>query len=166
MYDLCFCFLLLLTFPLFLSFSLVSFRNSANQINLFVDCERPNVESNQIKSMQSYNQLTGSIPSGESSSNSNNTKSEWSNLDVLGILFLDHNQISGTIPYDFLDGLSSSLEVLDLGCNNLVGSLPSALGKMTILEILDVHGNQLTGRVPPEMNRMYPDVQLNLTDNL
>ena len=116
--------------------------------------------------MQSYNQLTGSIPSGESSSNSNNTKSEWSNLDVLGILFLDHNQISGTIPYDFLDGLSSSLEVLDLGCNNLVGSLPSALGKMTILEILDVHGNQLTGRVPPEMNRMYPDVQLNLTDNL
>jgi Leucine-rich repeat (LRR) protein len=115
--------------------------------------------------MQSYNQLTGSIPSGEISRD-DNTKSGWSNLDRLDILFLDQNQITGTIPYDFLDGLSSSLEELDLGSNNLVGSLPSALGKMTMLEMLDVHGNQLTGRLPPEMNRMYPDVELNLTDNL
>ena len=113
--------------------------------------------------MQSHNQLTGTIPSIEQSL----TQGErgWSSLSALAILSLDHNQISGTIPYDFLQGLGGSLEVLELGTNQLQGPLPSSIARMTRLEVLDVHGNELTGKLPHEMNQMFPDVRLNLTDN-
>ena len=81
-------------------------------------------------------------------------------------MFLDHNQLRGTIPNNFFEGLGWSLKTLDMGENNLEGSLPSSIRYMAELEGLDLHGNQLTGRLPSEMNRMHPDVQLNLTDNL
>ena len=117
---------------------------------------------------QSYNQLTGEIPNGEARTASRDAEIKqrsWSDVGRLKSFLLDHNQIQGTIPEDLPTRLGSSLLDLDLGANRLTGTIPSTVGKMTKLELLDVHGNQLTGRLPPEMNRMYPDVQLNLTDN-
>ena len=90
----------------------------------------------------------------------------WSDLVLLKTLYLDHNQLTGRIPSEFLEGLAPSLEQLDLGSNRLVGEIPSRVGKMTVLEILDLQSNKLTGKLPPEMNRMHIDVKLNLTDNL
>ena len=100
------------------------------------------------------------------SSSSSGGGGRWSNLVQLKTLLLHDNELEGTIPKDFLQGLSSSLEELDLGNNLLVGSIPSSIGKMTKLERFDVHNNELNGTLPSEMNRMYPDVQLNLTNNL
>lgn len=104
--------------------------------------------------------MTGGIPNWE-----RDTK-ELSNLFDLKTFFLDHNQLSGTISYEFLDGLGDSLEELNLGSNQLVGSLPSSLARMIKLVALDVHGNRLTGKLPHQMNQMHPNVRLNLTDNL
>lgn len=114
--------------------------------------------------------MTGIIPNEESTkdgeNDSDSSAGNWSNLILLQNLNLDHNFLKGTIPPEFLKGLSHRLENLDLGANSLSGSIPTTLGKMTRLEGLDVHGNQLTGKLPIEMNRMHPDVRLNLTDNL
>ena len=102
--------------------------------------------------------MAGHIPSGG--------EQGWPDLVNLEKLYLDHNQLRGTVPYELPKGLGDTLKELDLGNNHLEGSLPSSLGKMTALESLDVHGNRLTGSLPAEMNRMFPDVQLNLTENL
>ena len=113
----------------------------------------------------SYNQLTGTIHSYIWNQDEDEPDGSWSELIDLEILYLDHNQISGTIPEDLFHGLGESLEEINLGKNQLTGSLPSSLSKMRFLTSLDVHGNQLTGKLPHEMNQMSPNLQLNLTDN-
>ncbi len=106
--------------------------------------------------------MTGTIPSWDE----DETDASWSKLSLLESLFLDHNQISGSIPYDLFHGLGSTLEEINLGRNKLIGSLPSSLSKMQFLVSMDAHGNQLTGKLPHEMNQMSPNLELNLTDNL
>jgi hypothetical protein len=91
---------------------------------------------------------------------------KWGNLDQLKSLFLNDNLLTGPIPPEMLFGLSGNLVELDLGHNNLNGTLSSLLGKMTKLERIDAQANRLEGPLPHEMNRMYPDIQLNLTNNL
>jgi hypothetical protein len=79
---------------------------------------------------------------------------------------LNDNQFSSTIPTSFLLGLSGSLVELDIGNNIFHGTIPPVIGKMTKLERIDAQSNRLNGTLPIEMNRMYHDIQLNLTNNL
>ena len=119
--------------------------------------------------------MTGEIPSEETISRRGDSArghdprpmsgGSWSDLVFLKLLDLEHNELKGTIPHEFLAGLSSSLEQLALGKNLLRGNIPSTIGKMTKLQSLDLHGNDLTGNLPTEMRRMQPDLKLNLTDN-
>ncbi|KAH9557172.1 hypothetical protein CY35_07G071000 [Sphagnum magellanicum] len=53
--------------------------------------------------------------------------------------------LSGSIPSQF--GLLSSLQVLEICCNNLTGSIPESLGSLNLTS-LDVHNNSLSGPVP------------------
>lgn len=55
---------------------------------------------------------------------------------------------------------------LDIGNNTLGGEIPKEIGKLGKLQRIDAHGNGFTGTIPSEMNRMDPNLHLNLTDNL
>ena len=114
------------------------------------------------------NKFTGTLPS-------------FSGLSNLQKAYLDFNEFD-TIPGDFFDGLNS-LEVLaldsinlnastrgwmfptqlqnsaqlrNLSCMscNLVGPLPSFLGKFSSLENLKLSGNSLTGEIPRSFTNM------------
>ena len=61
-------------------------------------------------------------------------------------LELGENQLTGTLPPE-LGGLTN-LETLNLTRNELTGPIPSALSTLTNLEVLALGGNQLTGTVP------------------
>ncbi|KAL3924802.1 MAG: hypothetical protein SGILL_000812, partial [Bacillariaceae sp.] len=103
----------------------------------------------------SNNMLSGTIPT------------TWLALPLLEELDLAKNSFHGTIPPSILQCTKlDSLILLDLGDNALEGTIPSTIGKMTVLEQFHIQNNKLDGTLPVEMNRMQPDVKLNLTSNL
>jgi Leucine-rich repeat (LRR) protein len=91
---------------------------------------------------------------------------KWGNLANLTALFLNDNKLTGQLEPSILLGLGPSLLEMDIANNQLTGTIPSLLGKMTKLERIDAQNNMFTGTLPSEMNRMYPDIELNLTNNL
>jgi Leucine-rich repeat (LRR) protein len=128
-----------------------------------------------LSQAQSRNQLTGTLPRGaidirslpgDVRSRKTELGGRWSDLTSLKRLFLNDNQFSGKIPPELLLGLSGTLVQMDVGNNRLEGSIPSEIGKMMKLEQIDAQGNRITGTLPAEMNRMFPDIRLNLTNNL
>jgi hypothetical protein len=110
-----------------------------------------------------YHNLSGSLPQ------------TWANgMARLQQLRLEGNMISGSIPSEWLRlerSTSSSnssnqvsnnnggspvppfpaLEVLQLGCNNLSGALPSSLAALKYLQVVKLDANMLSGRVPTEV---------------
>ncbi len=60
---------------------------------------------------------------------------------------LSDNNLSGSIPSQL--GKLSNLEILDLNSNQLSGNIPSQLGNLSYLEILNLGKNQLSGSIPP-----------------
>lgn len=69
-------------------------------------------------------------------------------------VYLGHNAFTGTIPADFLKGVSdkSKLLVLDLSYNNLSGPIPSSFSKFADLR-LELGRNQISG-IPEELCAM------------
>jgi len=55
---------------------------------------------------------------------------------------------------------------LDLGYNQLTGSIPPEIGNLTNLNYLDLGGNQLTGEIPSEIGNLTNLNYLILNDNL
>ena len=75
-------------------------------------------------------------------------------------LTLNHANITGTIPLELTDGLSS-LTRLYLYCNeNLVGPVPSEIGRLGTLKEVFLHKSGLSGPIPSELG------QLTLLDEL
>ena len=60
---------------------------------------------------------------------------EIAKLSFLQKLYLDSNELSGTIPGQVLGSLSM-LNELQLYSNNLVGSIPEQLGSLHLMNIL------------------------------
>lgn len=53
-----------------------------------------------------------------------------------------------------IDAYSPDVMFLDLGSNNLTGTIPPELGNLTNLNSLELRGNQLTGSIPPELGNL------------
>lgn len=62
------------------------------------------------------------------------------------------------------EGLGEVL-ILDLGGNNLYGSIPSEIGQLQKLEFLDLSHNQLTGSIPVEIGQLQKLTYLILGDS-
>ena len=82
---------------------------------------------------------------------------EWSRVSTDGDgrvtgLYLDGNQLSGSIPPDL--GNLASLVTLSLHDNQLSGSIPPELGNLANLEYLYLDGNQLSGSIPSELGNL------------
>ena len=84
-------------------------------------------------------------------------------LSSLTGLDLGGNQLTGTIPSEL--GNLSSLTGLDLGGNQLTGPIPSELADLSNLRSLNLAGNQLTGPIPPELGNLSNLRSLNLAGN-
>jgi Leucine-rich repeat (LRR) protein len=75
----------------------------------------------------------------------------FGNMPFLGLLYLDGNDLTGTIPSDFLrhNNLTDSSVSIGLSYNNLTGAIPKALERFQSLN-LDLVGNSIES-IPPEL---------------
>ena len=78
-------------------------------------------------------------------------------------LELGENQLAGSIPASL--GSLANLTVLDLQRNELTGSVPSSLGSLANLRVLDFWVNELTGPIPPALGNLTKLEQLYLGYN-
>ena len=67
-------------------------------------------------------------------------------MSSLNVLYLDNNQLTGSIPPEI--GNLTNLIWLSLYNNRLTGQIPSEIGNLTNLTSLILSGNQLTGEIP------------------
>ncbi|KAM0916382.1 hypothetical protein ACQ4PT_010222 [Festuca glaucescens] len=90
------------------------------------------------------------------------------NLCNLEVLNLQEGLSYGNIT-ELYEGLShcspSLLRELNLGRNNITGTLPTGIAHFTNLVNLHLSGNHLTGHVPSEIGMLNNLVSLNLGDN-
>ena len=80
----------------------------------------------------------------------------WHGVTVSGgrvtRLDLGRNQLTGTIPAEL--GNLANLTSLNLANNQLMGSIPSQLGNLSSLRSLQLGRNQLTGTIPAELGNL------------
>nr|XP_043629759.1 putative receptor-like protein kinase At3g47110 [Erigeron canadensis] len=69
------------------------------------------------------------------------------NCSILAKLFLGYCNFQGVVPTS-VGNLSHQLSHLELGGNQLYGSLPSSIGNLVGLTYLTLEENQLTGKIP------------------
>ena len=77
---------------------------------------------------------------------------------------LANNGLHGTIPEE-ISGLSSSLTVLSLSDNDLTGSVPELLSKLTHLTYLDLSENQLSSTISYSFRNLVQLVTINISHN-
>ena len=106
--------------------------STANQVELWGECY--SIENTTTLNL-SASGLTGEIPP------------EIGNLTNLQKLYLNDNDLSGSIPWDEIINLTD-LESLALSYNQLTGQIPSEIGDLTNLQHLSLSNNQLTGSIP------------------
>ncbi|KAL5738995.1 hypothetical protein ACOSQ2_028175 [Xanthoceras sorbifolium] len=63
-----------------------------------------------------------------------------------------YDNVSGSIPSQV--GRLSKLKYLDLGYNNLAGAIPPEIGNLRNLTMLFLDGNKLTGHIPPTLGHL------------
>ena len=76
---------------------------------------------------------------------------------------LSSNQLSGSIPAAL--ARLTRLELLNLSSNQLSGSIPAALGELTKLQELDLSSNQLDGSIPAALGELTNLKGLSLSRN-
>ncbi|XP_050369045.1 probable LRR receptor-like serine/threonine-protein kinase At3g47570 [Argentina anserina] len=76
-----------------------------------------------------------------------------SNLSTsLELLWVDQNQLHGSIPNDF--GNLVNLQLFILSNNFFTGSIPADIGKLSTLGELDLHSNKLSGSIPSSLGNL------------
>lgn len=126
----------------------------------------------------SNNSLRGHIPYLGSSSNLGKLllgrnwleAHDWAFLTSLAnctqliTLSLEGNILNGSLPRS-VGNLSTNLQGLMLGANQISGSIPSTLGKLHNLFILNLSKNKLSGQIPSSIGNITQLGQLYLDDN-
>eukprot|EP00884_Botryococcus_braunii_P001824 jgi/Botrbrau1/11642/Bobra.0209s0032.1 len=97
------------------------------------------------------NSLMGSLPR------------EWGQLGCLTDLDINLNNLSGTLPAQWMG--MENLTRLILKNNSLVGTLPSEWGQLRRLEVLDINSNFLNGTLPAQWMGMEGLKALHLGKN-
>ena len=78
-------------------------------------------------------------------------------------LNLGNNQLAGTIPTEL--GELTDLTRLHLTINSLTGTIPTELGELTALDFLNLASNDLFGPIPTELGELTDLTGLDLTMN-
>jgi Leucine-rich repeat (LRR) protein len=78
-------------------------------------------------------------------------------------LVLKRNNLAGTLPSSM--GRLTALQTLDLSSNHLQGSLPASLGDMASLVLLDLDSNRLEGSLPLSLGKLPQLQTLDLSAN-
>jgi Leucine-rich repeat (LRR) protein len=103
-----------------------------------------------------YNSTSGANWTDNTGWNQNNTPCDWKGVTCgdghITSLDLGGNQLSGSIP-DSLGNLSN-LQSLHLGFNELIGSIPDSIGNLSNLQNLDLYSNQLSGSIPDSLSNL------------
>ncbi len=96
-----------------------------------------------------------------------NTPGNWHGVTVesghVTILNLGYNQLSGSISSEL--GNLINLTELNLSDNQLVGNIPPVLGNLNNLTLLNLEYNQLSGSIPPELGNLTKLNRLYLSKN-
>ena len=79
------------------------------------------------------------------------------------VLGLDRNNLIGYLPSEL--GRLTKLERLSLYVNQLTGVIPSELSQLTNLAFLNLGSNQLTGAIPSKLSQLTNLTRLNLQSN-
>jgi Leucine-rich repeat (LRR) protein len=88
-----------------------------------------------------YNRFTGTLPDNIPET-----------MPDLGILFMENNDIGGTIPTNL--GTLKDLRKVHMDDNALTGKIPTEFGTPQRLQQLYLHGNKLTGGIPSELQTL------------
>ena len=115
-----------------------------------------------------YNSAGGASWASKTNWGSDEPLSSWYGVDTdnngrVSELYLNHNQLSGSIP-DSLGDLTN-LERLYLNHNQLSGSIPDSLGDLTSLTELRLDHNQLSGPIPDSLGDLTSLERLELGNN-
>ncbi|XP_059438783.1 receptor-like protein EIX2 [Corylus avellana] len=92
-----------------------------------------------------------------------NSSSEDGNLPSMQEIDLSFNQLNGTIPESI--GKLSMLVSLNLNDNQMSGTIPESIGKLSMLVSLNLAHNQMSGTIPESIGKLSMLVSLNLADN-
>ena len=78
-------------------------------------------------------------------------------------IFLFRNELIGEIPSDI--GRFENLLILDLSGNELTGSIPNQIKNLTNLEWLNLGSNKLTGKIPTKISNLTKLLSIDLSNN-
>jgi Leucine-rich repeat (LRR) protein len=129
-----------------------------------------NLQELKLSSRQFPNQdLTGPLPTEyfvvqQSMHNNNKTNVNSAAFPKLHTLWLANTKVTATIPTE-MALLSSSLKHLRFGNNEMSGTVPSELGKLTKLVELGLTASNLTSTIPSELGELTTLQHLRLGNN-
>ncbi|XP_074318332.1 receptor-like protein EIX2 [Silene latifolia] len=84
-------------------------------------------------------------------------------MELVVILDFSSNELTGSIPPELAK--LTALIGLNLSYNHLTGSIPEKIGDLVALESLDLSNNNLTGTIPSSISALTSLVRLNLSYN-
>ncbi|KAF5454737.1 hypothetical protein F2P56_024382 [Juglans regia] len=86
------------------------------------------------------------------------------NSTRLGALFIDQNSFGGIIP-ECIGNLSSTLKMLAVQSNPIVGRIPIGIANLVNLEGLFMRNNQLSGDIPADIGNLSRLLEMDLSNN-
>ncbi|XP_072964248.1 uncharacterized protein [Typha angustifolia] len=90
--------------------------------------------------------------------------SSLSNCRLLKTLILQSNVLEGSLP-NFVGNLSTTLEQLRIGSNQISGMIPAGIGHLVNLTVLFLESNLLTGIIPEAIGNLHNLLYLDLSCN-
>ncbi|KAM0927515.1 hypothetical protein ACQ4PT_002928 [Festuca glaucescens] len=86
------------------------------------------------------------------------------NCSQLATLLIANNSFSGRLPSSIVN-LSTTLEYLYLGYNNISGHIPADIGNLVGLNVLEIEHTFMSGVIPESIGKLVNLVQLYLENN-